>query len=255
MSQRTVMMLTALLLVLSGAACGASMTDAGTFFDPGISRKFAEAIAEGNMPQIDALVSQGASVNVVGKGGMTLVYWAVLNRSRNGLTYLLGHGAEPNGVLDTKGAAIPGLLEDLEGTSPISIAAKLEDGWFLKRLAEHGGNINLINPLNGRTPLGEALASKRNENVRYLISSGADLNTVDRIGFTPLTEAIANQQFDMAYALLIAGADPKIPIARSGATVLTVIRQTATPVPPQFEWRAKVIELLKSKGLDVANGA
>jgi ankyrin repeat protein len=186
---------------------------------------------------------------------MTFVYWAVLNKSRSGLTYLLHHKAVLDGIVkstDTSSSTLPGFLE---GTSPISLAAKLDDPWFLKNLAENGADINLINPLNGRTPLVEALANRRDENVRYLISRGANLNTVDKLGMTPLAEAVANQRFDISYALLEAGADPTVPIAKNGATMLTVLRHTAIPNrPPQSEWRQKFIVQLQQKGLDVAGG-
>jgi hypothetical protein len=234
-------------------SCGRS-TQASLFFEPGIQQEFAEAVAEGRSDKLDRLSSRGASVGAPGKAGMSYVYWAVVNRSKDGLMYLLAHGADPNKVFDPMGIQVAGFPNILYGSSPISLAAKLEDPWFLKYLAEHGGDINLTNPISGQSPLVEALASNRRENVRYLISRGANLNTVDGIGFSPLASAIGNQKFDIAYELLAAGADPKIPIARNGATVLTVLRHTPVPDPPQLQWREKVIELLKQKGLDVESG-
>lgn len=234
-------------------SCGASM-QASLFFEPGIQQEFAEAVAGGQSDKLDRLISRGASVGTPGKAGMTYVYWAVVNRSKNGLMYLLAHGADPNKIFDPMGIQVAGLPNILYGSSPIAVAAKLEDPWFLKYLAEHGGDVNLRNPISGWTPLVEALASNRRENVRYLISRGVELNTADRMGTTPLAFAIGNQKFDIAYELLVAGADPTIPITRNGATILTRLRHTNVPDPPQSEWREKVIRLLEEKGLDVANG-
>jgi ankyrin repeat protein len=256
MALRTTAMLIALATVISGTACGGSMKEeARSFFETGMQEEFAEAVAEGRLERLDTLISRGVSVNSTGKAGMTFAYWAVFNRSRDGLTYLLSHGAEPNGIVDPKGIRrVPALPEVFEGTSPISLAAKFEDDWFLRYLAEHGADINLINPVSGRSPLVEALASNRRENVHYLISRGADLNTVDSIGFTPLAIAIGSEKFDIAYALLIAGADPTIPIARNGSTILTLLRHVPIPDPPQSEWRQKTVDLLEQKGLDVTKG-
>jgi uncharacterized protein len=235
-------------------SCGGS-PQASLFFGTGIQQEFAEAVAEGRSDKLDRLSSRGASVGALGKAGMSYVYWAVVNRSKDGLMYLLAHGADPNKVFDPLGNQVAGFPNILYGSSPISLAAKLEDPWFLKYLAEHGGDINLTNPISGQSPLVEALASNRRENVRYLISRGTDLNTIDRMGNTPLALAIENQMFDVAYELLVAGADPKIPIARNGATILTVLRHVPIPDPPQSEWRQKVINLLEQEGLDVANGS
>jgi hypothetical protein len=228
--------------------------DARNFFERRAEQELANAIADGDESRIAYLESRGTSVAAQGKEGMTYVYWAVVNRSKGGLIYLLTHGADPNKIFNPTGTQVAGLPDVLYGTSPIAVAAKLEDPWFLRYLAEHGGDVNLTNPISGWSPLVEALASNRRENVRYLISRGADLNTIDSIGSTPLAFAIGNQVFDIAYELLVAGADPKIPLARNGATILATLRHTAIPDPPQSGWREKVIELLEKNGLDVVNG-
>lgn len=249
----TATLIAAVAIGTGSTACGASM-QASHFFEPGIQRDFAEAIAGGQPGKLDRLISQGASVGTPGKAGMTYVYWAVVNRSKDGLMYLVTHGADPNKIFDPTGIQFADIPNILYGSSPVAVAAKLEDPWFLRYLAEHGGDINLVNPISGQSPLVEALASNRRENVRYLISRGANLNTIDSIGNTPLAMAIGTQKFDIAYELLVAGADPKIPLARNGTTVLTRLRHTNIPDPPQFEWRQKVIRLLEEQGLDVANG-
>jgi len=217
-------------------------------------RAFADAVAAGNEGQLEKLALNGADVNSKGNAGMTYVYWAVWKRSKQGLTYLLAHGADPNVVMDPERLPIVPFPEILEGTSPVSLAAKLQDSWYLKALTEHGANINLRNPVSGHIPVWEALASGRPDNVRYLISLGADLNVVDANGFTVLAAAIGNQKFDLAYDLLVGGADPKIAIARNGTTILTLLRNIPIPDQPQLGWREKVIARLGQQGLDVTNG-
>jgi uncharacterized protein len=240
--------------VIAAIGFGGGSLDARNFFEGRAEQDLANAIAKGDESRIAYLQSLGTSVAAQGKEGMTFIYWAVLNRSKHGLMYLLSHGANPNVTFDPKGTRFAGFPDILEGSSPISVAAKLEDPWFLRQLAEHGGDINLVNPISGQSPLMEALASNRRENVHYLVSRGAELDTVDNIGFTPLAAAIGNQKFDIAYELLVAGADPTIPIARNGATILAILRHTPIPDPPQSDWREKVIDLLEKRGLDVVNG-
>jgi uncharacterized protein len=251
---RVTVTLVAAMTMGTGRTCYGASLQASLFFESGIDRDFAEAVAGGQPTKLDRLISRGAHVDTPGKDGMSYVYWAVINRSKDGLIYLLTHGADPNIIFDPTGAKVAGLPNILYGSSPTAVAAKFEDPWFLRCLAEHGGDINLINSISRQSPLVEALASNRRENVRYLISRGANLNTIDSIGSTPLAMAIGVQKFDIAYELLAAGADPKIPLARNGTTVLTGLRHTNIPDPPQFEWRQKVIRLLEERGLDVANG-
>jgi ankyrin repeat protein len=242
----------ATMMVFAGSACYGD-EEAKFFFNPE-QRAFADAVAAGNEGQLEKLTSNGADVNSKGKAGMTYVYWAIWKRSKRGLTYLLAHGADPNVVMDSKRLPIVPLPEVLEGTSPVSLAAKLEDPWYLKALTEHGADINLRNPVSGHIPVWEALASGRHDNVRHLISLGADLNVVDANGFTVLAAAIGNQKFDLAYELLIGGADPKVTIARNGTTILTLLRHVPIPDQPQLGWREKVIAQLGQQGLDVTNG-
>jgi ankyrin repeat protein len=120
----------------------------------------------------------------------------------------------------------------------------------------HGADMNIRNPLSGRTPLVEALFSMQNENVRTLIAAGADLNTLDTMGETPLIAAAAIQRYELVYDMLVAGADPTFsPPKWKGKTILSVIRRSRIPPDaPPYQWKMKVIELLKQKGLDVENG-
>ena len=170
---------------------------ASEFFVSTQQASLAEAAAEGRVQSLDQLVKHGADPNAAGRDGMTASYWAVLHRSKAGLQYLLEHGANPNVIFSR------------DGTSATSIAAKLEDPWFLSEILAHKGDVNIRNPLNGRTPLFEALYSGRNSNARLLIAKGADINVHNYLGSTPLTLAVGNQRFDLAYDMLLAGADPQ----------------------------------------------
>jgi ankyrin repeat protein len=233
------------ILGLSGCpALWAAQANVADFFASGPGLSLAQAAAEGGTDKLAALVAAGADVNSRGVEGMTPLLWALSRLSKPGVAWLLEHRANPNIVFSR------------DGSSATSFAAKLEDQWFLNEILAHGGDINLRNPLNGRTPLVEAMASMRHANVRTLIAAGADLNTVDTLGLTPLMEAAMNQKYDLVYDMLIAGADATFqPAALHGKTVLSVIRRSRVPQDaPMYQWQLKVIELLKQKGLDVQNG-
>jgi Ankyrin repeats (3 copies) len=185
-----------------------------------------------------------ASIDVKGHSPDAALYRAVMRASKDDVARLLQQRANPNAIVPR------------DGTSAVSVAAMREDPWFLKEVLAHGGDMNIRNPLSGRTPLVEAMMSGQNDNVRTLIAAGADMNTLDTLGMTPLIEAAANQKYELVYQMLIAGADPTISPAKwHGKTLLSVIRRsTVPPDAPPYEWQLKVIALLKQKGLDVEHG-
>src|SRR6202042_1461039 len=137
----------ATIMIFTGSVCYGD--DAAKFLFNPEQRAFADAVAAGNEGQLEKLTSTGADVNSKGNAGITYVYWAVWKRSKQGLTFLLAHGADPNVVMDPERLPIAPLPEVLEGTSAVSLAAKLEDPWYLKALTAHGANINLRNPVSG----------------------------------------------------------------------------------------------------------
>jgi glutaminase len=55
----------------------------------------------------------------------------------------------------------------------------------VKRLVESGISINSCD-YDNRTPLHVAVAERRLEVVKYILSKGGDLEAVDRFGLTPL---------------------------------------------------------------------
>lgn len=234
--------------ILAARVIRADGLRAEEFFGSTTQVAVAEAAANGRIDALDRLVASGADLNAIGRDGMTAAYWAVIHRSREGLHYLLQHGADPN------------VIYTHDGTAATSAAAMLEDSWFLQEVLSHRGDINIRNPVNGRTPLFESVYRDRDDNVRLLIAMGANMNTLDSEGGTPLVTAAANQRYQLVYAMLTAGADPTMATtwgAKSGlggVTMLTVMRHTAVPTGSQYQWREKVSTLLRAKGLDVEHG-
>lgn len=227
-------------LVLSSAkAFCVTDVKASEFFQPGQQLELAEAAAVGDVARLDAVLAGGADVNVVGREGVTAAFFAVIHESKRGFRYLLEHGANPN---------VPTLRD---GNSAMSMSAMLADPAYLSEAIKHGGDINFVNALNGRTPIFDAINHMRADNVKILIAGGANLNVLDKLGQTPVVAATAIQRFDLVYLMLEAGADP-MTRTRAGDTVLDRIGRSQLPATAvQYPWKLKVIGLLKSKGLDV----
>ena len=239
MLKKTTLILT-ILLLLSNSLAWAKGLRAEDFF-AGSQLALAKAAADGKVGELESLTAKGAQIDTPGRDGMTVLLWALNASSKPGFSWLLEHGANPN------------LIYTREGISTVSLAAMREDAWFLKQVLAHGGDVDSRNPLNGRTPIFEALAGNLPDNVRLLIAAGADLNTVDILGFTPPAEAAANQKYELVYEMLVAGADPTVKFPRSGKSLAWIVRHsTVPPGAPPYEWQLRVVAFLKDKGIDVA---
>lgn len=148
-----------------------------------------------------------------------------------------------------------------DGNSVMSLSAMHEDPWYLETALKHGGNPNILNPVKGVTPIFQSvmLLDRRHPQPRLvqlnlLVNAGADLNAQDRDGYKPMRMAAVANRYDMVYIMLNAGADPTIK-SKAGTTLISTIRQIRTdPKSELYQWRAKVIAILKTKGINVENG-
>jgi hypothetical protein len=91
---------------------------------------------------------------------------------------------------------------------------------------EKGGSVNdVIQPLFGTTFLHNASLSGDVENVRYLLSRGAEVNAQDINGGTPIISAVVGCHLDVATLLMEHGADPKMRDKTIG-TAIELARRT-----------------------------
>jgi ankyrin repeat protein len=220
--------------------------NASDYFADASVRDLAKCAAAGNIGGIVAAISGGVSVNSRGKDGMTPLNWAFAKQNKDGFLYLLQHGANPNLQMD-------------DGTSAVSYAAMHEDIWYLKTVLEHGGNPNLENRVRSFSPICYSITSSdvekpRLAQVELLIKGGANLNWQDRNGKTPLIIAADANRYDMVYLMLEAGADPTIKTTWDTTIVSEINTIRTDPTSDLYQWRSKVIALLKSKGVDVEHG-
>ena len=120
--------------------------------------------------------------------------------------YLLGHGAH----VDTR---------DGEGYTPLINATRFGFAEVATILVEHKADPNLPDRTNW-TPLMFAAWADSPTLVKMLIAHGAKLESADKEGLTPLGIAAQNGKVKAAEALVSAGADVNMPVAKGGYTPL-----------------------------------
>lgn len=202
----------------------------------------AEAAARGQMSRLKELFDQGVDVNARGKDGVTPLMWALVQGSKSGFKYLLEHGANPN-------------LQTAQGDSVMRLGAMHEDSEYLALALKNKGDPNLVDPETGKTPLFAGMESLRPKNIHLLIEAGAKLDFSDLTGNTPMMRAAGVHRYDFVHAFLKAGADPAIENNWGNTLVYfiknSLAKNTIDPNHELYQWREKVIALLKEKGIEI----
>lgn len=157
------------------------------FSDPKIVALFRAAFQRDSKRAAE-LVAAGADVRARGDGNVTLLQWAMLNKSHVAFQVLLNVGADP---------AQPGI----DGDTAIHFAAKANDPEYLRLLLTRRIKVDARNELTGRTPLMAAMMGEREQQFEMLLAAGAHLNHSDNMGNTILH--VAAQIGDPAQVLRI----------------------------------------------------
>ncbi|WP_413510633.1 ankyrin repeat domain-containing protein [Serratia liquefaciens] len=178
----------------------------------------AQAVARGDTNGIAEQATE-ARLHEQGDRQVTLLQWAILSQQTQSLSSLLALGAD---------ATTPGL----DGNSALHTAAAVQDPQYLRLLLAHGVPLNPRNAVTGATPLAAAVLAGREEQVRLLLVSGADVTLSDRLGDTPLHLAAKINAPQLALMLLQAGADAK---ARNQQGVAFQFYLSQTPTALQNE--------------------
>jgi len=145
--------------------------------------------------------------------------------------YLLDAGVDPAQV-------------DVEGNSPLFIAALHNNGEVVKLFVERGADIGQRIFATGDSILHIKAKNGDRELVPLLLSLGADINAKRKDGFTPLHVAVQAAQKDMAAFLI-----------DNGAVVFSTDNKGRTPLHVAAEaGLADMVELLCDTGATVENG-
>ncbi|MCD4512114.1 ankyrin repeat domain-containing protein [Brucella pseudogrignonensis] len=178
----------------------------------------------------------------VPKGGAALndalrLEKALLVNDYGGFVELLRDGADPNAL-------------GSHGYAAVHIAAQHQNTRYLEKVLEHGGNPNLPAKRLNRSPLFNALDSRRPKNRDLLIKAGANIEYEDAMRKRPLKHAADIMDSESVVRFLELGADP------SAADDLGNTFQSSffRPDPKLLHWNArrqyrKVIRILDERGV------
>jgi ankyrin repeat protein len=249
------------------------------------------AVYHDDVEMAERLVGAGASVKAANRYGVTPLSLACTNGNGALVELLLKSGADPNRALPggetplmtaartgtlasvhalvSRGAAVDA-KDEARGQTALMWAAAEGHAGVVDALIEAGASVRTRVP-SGFTPLLFAVREGRLDVVRVLLKAGADVNEtipvdggrrrgyggpVPRAGSGALLLAVMNAHFELAAALLEAGANPNADL--TGYTVLHAITAVRQPgigdndPAPEGSGRMSSIELTKRL---VARGA
>ena len=182
-----------------------------------------------NAALVKLLLNAGANVNAARPGGETVLMTAARTGSLEAVEALLARGANANALERNGQSAL--MWASAEGHAPV-VEALIDAG------ADFGLTLD-----SGFNPMFFAVREGRTDVVRTLLRAGIDVNealhrkgrpmyTFARSGISHLLMAIENGHFELAVALLEAGADPND--ARAGFTPLHTITWVRKPEVSDF---------------------
>ena len=154
-----------------------------------------EKLSKGEYAGAESLLANGADVNARDEQGWSLLAEAALHGQRTVAELLLTHGADVNAK-----------EEEMNGQTPLHIAAGSGNNDVAEVLLAHGADVNAKED-NGQTPLFEAASAGRRPVVELLLAHGADVNAKNNGGQTPLFMVVLMGDKPMVELLLAKGAD------------------------------------------------
>ena len=200
------------------------------------------AAEKGNMNIIKMLMEDGAMVNDKSSYGVTPIISAAAAGNTEVVEYLVAQGADVTAKDDWGKTALiyaanidnPQLLANLikldktavnlpdnSGNTPLIYAAQkgLDDN--LKVLLSNGADVNYRNPATGLSAISAAAAEGNSSAIRLLVRTGkADVNIADLSGRTPIFYAVEQNQEDALRTLLLLGADPNAQDNQGGTALM-----------------------------------
>lgn len=164
------------------------------------STPLVDAVKQGDVPAVRALIKSGADVRAPEGDGATALHWAAHRDSVDLVRLLLDAGARAEAANDL-------------GVTPLHLAAANGNPTTMRLLLDKRANVNAASEA-GVTPLMEAARSGSVDAVRLLLAHGANVNAHETTrGQTALMWAVSRQHPEIVKVLLENHADVQ---ARTG---------------------------------------
>ncbi len=212
-------------------------------------QELAKAVASGDTNKVNKLVTSGVNPNTIGKDGITLLYWAIGAKSKEGLEALLKNGANPNTETAMQGN------DGAYTESIMAFATAIPDTDYLRILLDNKGNANAKNHL-GEPILFEV---SRDDGVMtdkfdLLISKGADINATDESGDSYVMHEAQTNGFSEINRVIEKYGD-KLNLNQKndlGSTFASIVQGSAVSSTDGKKARDRVEQWLRSRGVKIA---
>lgn len=185
------------------------------------------AVGQGDLQAVNALIAEGANVNIADLSGETALHIA----ARMGYLPMAK-------VLIDNGANVK--ASNSSGT-PIFLAAKGGYADIVMLLISKGADVNEVF-FQKQTALHVAAADGSIAVVNILLEHGANVNAVDSYGQTPIFCAVEKNNVDVFNSLMLGGADLKH-FSNANSTLLHIAAHNKSD--------KKITDILFAKGADV----
>ncbi len=222
--------------------------DPARFFTDEQSLAFVKAAIKHDGAALKRLREKGANPDAPGSNGRTPLVFAMLELDKVAYKLLLENGADPNARL---------LGFEASPDSVIALAAQGNDVYWLQEALAHKADPNLPSKNNGRTPLFFAVSNRRLDNIKLLLTSGANLEYQDTGGYTPLLYAALISKWDSVLLLLRSGADASKTVkGKSISDFLKKYSENPSIARDSDLWLARtaVVEWLRANNVPLPEG-
>jgi ankyrin repeat protein len=189
--------------IVIGCAATLLLTLAGLSFGAAARSDVADAMMNGNKPEVSRLLAQKADVNAPQVDGTTAIHWAVFNNDLVTFDQLIAAGAKVK-------------VANREGVTPLAMASLYGNTSMVTKLLKAGADAK-ERGVSGETMLMLAARNGNPDTVKALIAAGAEVNAKETLrGTTALMWAAEQSHPAAVKALLDAKADYTLKSAVAG---------------------------------------